>query len=347
MSTIHTEKIRVRGRNRTVPSVAIGERTIVVAASWLGIASIATLKDEEFIEGEPVEDPESCVDALKRSALGADIFAFNQRFMDLTPKHPFRMEWDNVAALPIQSYQRWLDSLSVSGRKNLKRSSRKGVVVREAAFDDEFVNGLVEIYRESPVRQRRSFWHYGKNFETVKEEAGTYLDRSLFLGAYFEERLIGFAKIVFVDRLARFMQILCMKAHEDKRAIHALIAKSVEICDERRCSHLTYGKYTYGNSGYTSLTEFKVRNGFQQVLIPRYFIPLTAAGRIAMALGVHRGVNGMLPESLMRLLLKVRSRFSGMRARLSGAGITAEAANEGANASPHTSPLHKSGAAKE
>lgn len=344
---MQTESIRVRGKNRTVPSATVGERTIIVAARWLGIVSLATIRDEEFIEGAPVDDPESSVAALKKSSLGADIFAFNQQFPDLTPKLPFPMEWDSVAALPIRSYQHWFDSLPVSSRKNLKRSMRKGVVVREAAFTDEFVNGLVEIYRESPVRQRRTFWHYGKSFETVREEAGTYLERSLFLGAFFEERLIGFAKIVFVDRLARYMQILCMKAHEDKRAIHALIAKSVEICEERHCSHLTYGKYTYGNAGYTSLTEFKVRNGFQQFLVPRYFVPLTAMGRIAMALGVHRGVNGMLPESVIRLLLRMRSRFSGMRARLARPVSPGDSANQTANASEQLSPLHRSGAAKE
>jgi len=42
-----------------------------------------------------------------------------------------------------------------------------------------------------------------------------------------------------------------------------------------------YCNYIY-NDPKSSLTEFKRRNGFEQVLLPRYYIPLTLKGKIAL-----------------------------------------------------------------
>ncbi len=53
----------------------------------------------------------------------------------------------------------------------------------------------VEIYNECPIRQRRRFPHYGKNLETVCCEEATFLDSSIFIGAFFEEKLIGFREV--------------------------------------------------------------------------------------------------------------------------------------------------------
>ncbi|MBL9201290.1 MAG: hypothetical protein JNL39_12330, partial [Opitutaceae bacterium] len=57
----------------------------------------------------------------------------------------------------------------------------------------------------------------------------------------------------------------------------------------------------------SSVTEFKRRNGFTEVLVPRYFIPLTLKGRIALATGFHRGVAATLPEQLTNFLLDSRA----------------------------------------
>src|SRR6202007_3187530 len=108
-------------------------------------------------------------------------------------------------------------------------AEKRGVNVKIAQFDDEFVRGIQGIYNESPVRQGRRFWHFGKNFETVKRENATYLDRSDFIGAYFNDELIGFIKIVYVDCIATLMQILAKEEHHDGRPMNALLAKAVEL----------------------------------------------------------------------------------------------------------------------
>ena len=92
-------------------------------------------------------------------------------------------------------------------KKCTSRSQRRGVEVRPVAFDDELVAGICTIYNESPVRQGRKFWHYGKPPTRVKEENSSYLDRSIFVGAYLGTELIGFVKFVQVGRVARVMQI--------------------------------------------------------------------------------------------------------------------------------------------
>ena len=64
----------------------------------------------------------------------------------------------------------------------------------------------------APVRGGRRFWHFGKDVETVRRGLATYLDRSEFIGAYWNEELIGFIKMVYVDQLATLMHIISMNA---------------------------------------------------------------------------------------------------------------------------------------
>src|SRR5205823_2613153 len=104
-----------------------------------------------------------------------------------------------------------------------------GVVVKEAEFDDAFVEGIRHINDETPVRQGRTFWHYQKDFETVKAENSTYADRNIFIGAYYENELIGYVRMTTAGSVAHVINILCKQQHYDKRPANALLAKAVEI----------------------------------------------------------------------------------------------------------------------
>jgi hypothetical protein len=196
-------------------------------------------------------------------------------------------------------------------RKDVKRAEKRGVVVKVVDFNDDFVRGIMAIYNETPIRQGRPFWHYRKDFNTVKMECATYLQRSEFLGAYCGNELIGFLKIVRVDRLARLMFIISKIAHYDKRPTNALIAKAVELCVQRKCSHLTYGNFAYDGDASTSLVAFKRRNGFEQVDFPRYFVPLTIKGKLCLKLKCHHGIKGMIPKKLLNLARGARTKLYG------------------------------------
>ena len=47
-----------------------------------------------------------------------------------------------------------------------------------------------------------------------------------------------------------------------------------------------------------SLTYFKRHNGFQRIKVPRYFVPLTAWGRIGLKLGLHHRIRDRLPPRI-------------------------------------------------
>jgi hypothetical protein len=86
------------------------------------------------------------------------------------------------------------------------------------------------------------------------------------------------------------------------------MAKAVEVCATKKCIYLTYGKYKYGNIK-SSLTDFKERNGFEEVLVPRYYIPVTMRGRIALAFNLHHGVKSFMPPKVLGFITRVRSGF--------------------------------------
>jgi hypothetical protein len=300
-------EVRFRGRTFYVPSVEICGRTVVATGHWLRQAAI---RDEDVVEGEIVEDPRLFLDEIRKSPLRADILTFAQKIPETSPKHAHYFEWDNWAVVPITSFDDWWEKrLPQETRKNVRRAAKRGLTVKSVSCDDEFVKGIERIYNESPVRQGRRFWHFGKDFETVKREASTYLDRSEFLGAYVNDELAGFIKIVYVDRTATLMHIISKNEHQDKRPMNALLAKAVEVCCKKGNSFLIYGKYIYDGNEKSPFTEFKRRNGFEEIKYPRYFVPLTVKGRLGIQLGLHKGLKGLIPRPAVNLLRDVRSQF--------------------------------------
>jgi len=222
------------------------------------------------------------------------------------------MVWESVAAIPLSTYAEWWTKrITTKRRTDIRRSAKRGVVTRVTQFDDDLVTGIVEIYNESPIRRGRAFWHYQKDFDTVKRENSTYLERSVFIGAYYQGELIGFMKIVHVGEVGAVMQILSKMSHFSKRPADALIAKAVEHCANEGMTYLTYGKYRDRNKVVTSLARFKRGVGFEEVRIPRFYVPLTTKGRICVALGLHRDLVEALPQWFVDFVYRLRA----MRAR--------------------------------
>ena len=268
---------------------------------------ILAVRDEEWTERHSLGAPAALLKEVQGRGK-ADIFTFAEPLPESEVRHPYTMEWDNVAvARPQAGFNPWWESLPQETRKNVRRAQRRGVTVREIPFDDLLVTGISNIYNETPIRQGRKFPHYRKPLDRVKAENGTYLDRSVFIGAFHEDSLIGFIKLVRVNDLARIMQIVCLDAHTDKRPTNALLAKAMEFCCEKKFSHLIYGKFVYGTKENSPVTEFKRRNGFERLNFPRYYVPLTAVGRIAIACGLHKGVKALIPEPIMNGFLSSRA----------------------------------------
>ncbi len=278
-----------------------------------GLIRIARLAADGF---EFLEDPEAALDALRASGIRIDLFTFTQKLPHTSPKYGYAMEWDNVAALPVSTFDHWWTrQINDKTRNMVRRAEKKGVSVREVPFDDALVQGIYAIYNESPIRQGKQFWHYGKDIETVRREKATFLDRSVFFGAFLGDSLIGFAKLVSDEDQgqAALMQILSMVQHRDKAPTNALIAQAVRSCANRHIPYLVYAKFPHGKNQPDSLADFKHYNGFQRIEVPRYYIPLTLAGRVAFALGLHHRLADRIPEPVLVQLRKIRSRWYGRK----------------------------------
>ena len=277
---------------------------------------IARLKAEKY---DFVDDPKAAVEVLRKLGRRIDIFTFVQKLPDTSPKFRYRLEWDNLAALPLSSYDHWWTK-QVNGktRNMVRRAEKLGIVVREVAFDDALVQGISAIYDESPTRQGKAFWHYGKGLDAVRAENGTFADRSVFIGAFLGDSLIGFAKLVSdTDRTqAGLMQILSMIQHRDKAPTNALIAQAVRSCADRGLSHLIYSNFSYGSKQNDSLSDFKEHNGFLRIEVPRYYVPLTLAGRAALRTGLHHALVDRIPEPLLVRLRSLRSAWHNRRVQV-------------------------------
>jgi hypothetical protein len=310
----NVSEIKIKGKPVKVQSILIDDKTLIVTGKSIMIASV---HDEDWLEGQVVENPEVYISELKEKKLKADIFTFAQKLPDTEPRYKYHMEWDNAAAIATHSFKEWWEKrLPQVTRKSVRRGSKRGVIAKVAEFNDELVQGIVHIHNETLMKQGRAFAHYGKNFNVVKQEYGTYLDRSEFLGAYLDSELIGIIKLVYMGKVASIMQIISKERHYDKRPMNVLIAKAVEVCEKKEVSFLTYGSYVYGNKTNSSLTEFKRRNGFVKIDFPRYYIPLTLKGTIAIKCKLHLGLIGILPGRVINFLRDLRSRYYQIRLSL-------------------------------
>jgi len=296
-------EVMVKGKPVMMPAIEMGGLTIVVSGRRLKIAAV---KDEEFLDGEAIADPGPVIAQLKTTRLRPDIFTFAQKLPNVAPRHSYYREWENFAAIPITTYADWLDHrVTYDVRKAVRRAQRSGVEARKADYDDELVQGICTVYNETRYRQGKAFWHYQKDFATVKKENATFADRACFIGAYIKGELVGFIKMVYVGSYAATIQVLSQVKHRREKASNAMIAKAVEICVEKGLSHFVYGRYVYNNPD-SSLTEFKRRNGFEPILVPRYYVPLTAKGAIALKFRLHRPLSERIPMSLRPVLHRVR-----------------------------------------
>ncbi len=259
---------------------------------------------------EEIDDPEMFVKKLKESRIRADLFTFLQKLPESKPKYDYHIEWDSIAAIPILTYENWYKyQLHQNPRNKMRIAEKKGVTIKICDFNDELIKGITEIYNETPIRQRKYFPHYGMNLNTTRNAHVTFLDRSYFLGAFFQNELIGFIKLTATKNYMRTMGILAKVAHRDKAPMNLLIAKAVEICAEKGIPYLVYAKYNYGHVGSDTLKEFKGYLGFESIILPRYYVPLNTFGKILVKFNFHHDLIDMIPKKLLKLLLKFRDQW--------------------------------------
>jgi len=301
---VYSKATMVKGQPALVDCVDICGQTYAIAN---GPVTVMSLEDDWFAD---VIDAHMVVDVLKESTgFKPDIFTFWQRPPHVEPKHSFYVEWEELAVLPIRSYEHWWShQIKSRTRTQIRKAEKAGLVVKEASYDDDFVRGMTAIFNETPVRQGRKFWHYGKDFDTVRRQFSRFIHRENMIGAYYKDELIGFIMMGDAQRYGVTSQIISAIEHRDKFPNNALIAKAVELCERKRLPYLVY--LFWGND---SLAEFKRRCGFEKMRLPRYFVPLTQKGKLALKLGLHRGWKALLPRQLTTSLKKLSGHWHAFR----------------------------------
>src|ERR1700741_3382753 len=140
-----------------------------------------------------LHDSEKFVARLRCDQHRPDLFTFMQAVGDPDVHHPFYHEMESLAVLPITTFKDWWkNKIRTHTRNHIKKAEKKGVEVRVVPFADNLVRGVKSVYDECPLRQGRPFWHYRKDYDTVKAGLATFLERSDFIGAFWEGELIGF-----------------------------------------------------------------------------------------------------------------------------------------------------------
>lgn len=286
-----------------VKAVDIDRLPVACYRKWLTMAEV---EHEQYVDGDVDANVTTLLDKLRSTDFGVDIFTFAQKLPHIEPRHSYHIEWDNIAAIPITTYADWWKKRVTYDRGYASSLWRRaGLELRKIEINDAFIHGVRKIYNESPVRQGKPFFYYQWDFETVKEEQATYQDRSCIIGAYMRHELIGFIRMVSVKGYAAAVDVLSLIEHRRIMPNNALIAKAVEICAEEGRSHLIFGRYIYNNPA-SSLTAFKRRNGFEPLRVPRYYVPLTLKGAMALKMGLHRRFVDNIPMSWRPLLHRMR-----------------------------------------
>ena len=294
--------------------VRVCDRSIKVEGRLLRIARI---------DGEKYtfpDDPEILIRELRALGTRVDLFTFLQKLPETAPKYQYPMELDNLAVLPVSTFEHWWNSqLRSYPRNRARQAEKKGVVFREVPYGEELIEGICGVYNETPIRQGKRFPHYGMTPERARAYAGTFLERSVYVGGFFEGKMIGFIKLTTDESNTQscLVHILSMVEHKDKAPTNALIAQAVKSCAERKVPFLVYEHFTYGNKKEDSLSHFKEVNGFQRVDLPRYYVPLTELGKFALRHRLHHRLVDRIPEAWANRLRNFRKEWYDRKLRRS------------------------------
>jgi hypothetical protein len=318
--------MRMKGRWVQVPTLDVNGAKLVVKGKWI---RTATVRSEDMREQE-LDRPEQYIKGLRQNknrALKADIFSFTQKVPNTQPKYSYPFAMESIAVIRMTSFRGWWEGLPQETRKNVRRAQKRGVQVEVREFDDDLIQGIRGVNDDTPMRQGMANAYYHNTFEETKERYGEFLGRCDFICAYFGAELIGFLHLVYRREVASILNLTTKPSHFDKRPANALMAKAVEICEAKGIAHITYGRYNYGKKQDNPLREFKIRNGFGELLVPRFFAPLTAWGNLCMKANLHRSLIDLLPHSVITVGVRVRSALYSLRAPISRCSSTTERPN--------------------
>lgn len=280
-------------------------RTFMVAGKEFrirrqGVARLMALREEIL---DSIEDPEEVIAEARRQRVPADILTFTEHLPDLTPRFNYRMEWDNLAVLPISTHEEWLrNQVHRNVRNKIRKAAKSGIRVEAYPFGTRLAHKLSEIFNETPYRRGKRYPYYGRSVSNILADWSPDIERSVFLLATYEHEAVGFIKLLFCDSYARTSGTVAKVSQREKAPMNELFSEAVATCARRSTPFLIYGRYEYPGQTDFGLTRFKQDNGFRRVSVPRYYAALSWHGAAFLSLGLHRSVSLILPRPIVRAL---------------------------------------------
>lgn len=265
-----------------------------------------------IVDGEPYTFAHNIEQLIARARnCPLDLLTFLQHPLTTGIQYRHYAEIENLAYLPVSTYaQWWKQQCRDSACRQIKKATRAGIEVSETPLTEELIEAIHAIYNEMPVRQERKYPYYGYSLARTREMAETFRQRSIYLAARLDGKIIGFLRLVaHGSDYAAILNILALACHREKSPTNALIAHAVKVCESRGISHLTYLNLTYGNKGIDGLARFKMTHGFTRLETPRYYVPLTVRGMIALRLRLHHRLRDRIPIGIGNLLRQTRSHW--------------------------------------
>src|SRR5256885_16435580 len=99
--------------------ITVGERAIRLDGRWLRIGRL---------DGDKYhfpDEPEILLNDLRNTRSRIDLFTFLQKLPETTPRYSYPMEWDNLAVLPVSTFDHWWTQQLRSYPRNRARQAEK------------------------------------------------------------------------------------------------------------------------------------------------------------------------------------------------------------------------------
>lgn len=220
---------------------------------------------------------------------------------------------DNIALLHLRSYDEWWKSIGKKTRNMIRKAEKEMIRTDLAEPNEKLAEGIWKIYNETPIRQERGFPLFGSTLNQVKTTLQS-AQHCTYIGAYFQDELAGFTRLVHGDNITIISQMLSLKKHWNKAVNNALITKAIEVCASNDVKWIMYGRM--GDFSHPSLDNFKQSNGFSRFRLTRYYIPITRKGKLAIILGLHKEMKETLPASLKYFSIPIYNWLSRSKMRI-------------------------------
>jgi hypothetical protein len=221
-------------------------------------------------------------------------------------KRSLETEMETIGLLRTSPHESWFRSLGKTTRGDIRRSERRGILVKDVQVDDRFLRDAQLIYNETPVRQGRRYTRYGVSIEDLRKDFLDFESQE-FLGAYDDTQLIGLFWMMPGDRVAQIRALIHLISKRNKLPTSALIDAAVRKCSERGIQFLVYPT-TYGLQ--PGLDSFRLRMKFFPFAVPRHYVPLTRRGSIAIRLHVHKPIQYVIPRNIAGAISPIYNHIS-------------------------------------